>query len=345
MTSGLNRRSILQGTIIGGTLIAAPFVARAQGREYKMSVVGNRPLGTAVAAYRWTDLVRERTQGRIDIRVYPGAQLVGGETAREFVAMRQGVIDFLVSSTINLSPQIREMNLFSLPFLMPNSAAFDAITTGEVRKDLDAILGTRDTIALAWSENGFRQLSNSKRTIRKPDDMKGLKIRFAAGPIYADIFNALGANPLQMSWADLQPALATGAVDGQETPVNVFLQSKLDVSQKHMTIWNYVADANIFHVGLPVWNSFSPADREIVREAAEQAAKEHTADTRKGLGPVGDRSSLEELVKRKVELVELTDAEKRVFSTATKPVFDKWGAQVGTDLVKKAVAAIERTRS
>lgn len=342
MTVSTHRRALLQGVAGVAAGLAAPAVVRAQNREYKLSVVGNRPLGTAVAAYRWTDLVRERTQGRVDIKVYPAAQLVGGETAREFVAMRQGVIDFLVSSTINLSPQIREMNLFSLPFLMPDSAAFDAVTTGEVRRNLDAVLAARDTVSLAWSENGFRQVSNSKRAVRKPDDMKGLKIRFAAGPIYADIFNALGANPLQMSWADLQPALATGAVDGQETPVNVFLQSRLDVSQRHVSIWNYVADANIFHVGIAAWNGFSPADRDIVRAAAEQAAAEHTADTRKGLGGDGDRSSLDELVRRKVELVELTAAEKQVFGAATKPVFDKWAAQVGADLVRKAEAAIAR---
>ena len=123
----------------------------------------------------------------------------------------------------------------------------------------------------------------------------------------ADIFNALGANPLQMSWADLQPALATGAVDGQETPVNVFLSSQLDrVSQTHLTIWNYVADANIFMVSKSVWESFAPADRDIVRASAEQAATEHTASSRKGvLG--SDRYSSDELKRRNVDVIELSE--------------------------------------
>lgn len=344
MTSTLSRRRLLKLAGISAGYLGSPALLRAQAlrAEYKLSVVGNRPLGTTEAAFRWAELVGAQTQGRINIRVYPGSQLLGGDQTREFVAMRQGVIDMNVASTINLAPQMREMNLFSLPFMMPDQKAFDALTTGAVRTDLDGILASHDAIALAWSENGFRQLSNSKRPVRRPDDLKGLKIRYAAGQIYADIFNALGANPLQMSWADLQPALATGAVDGQETPVNVFLSSQLDrVSQRNLTIWNYVADANIFQVGKTVWESFSAADRDIIRAAAEQAAKEHTASSRKGLS-AGDRSSFDELKRRNVDAVELSESEVAVFKTATRPIFDKWARTVGSELVKKAEAAVAK---
>src|SRR5262245_1449689 len=342
MKSTLSRRSVLKLTGISGVGLGCPALLRAQPLkgEYKLSVVGNRPLGTTEAAFRWAELVTERTQGRINIRVYPSAQLLGGDQTREFVAMRQGVIDMNVASTINLAPQIREMNLFSFPFIMPDHKAFDALTSGAVRVDLDAALASRDAVALAWSENGFRQLSNSKRPVRKPDDLKGLKVRYAAGQIYADIFNALGANPLQMSWADLQPALATGAVDGQETPVNVFLTSQLDrVSQRHLSIWNYVADANICLVSKSVWETFAPADQEILRGSAEQAATEHTASSRKGV--VGsDRSSFDELKRRNVEVAELSETEKTAFQTATRGVFDKWAQTVGAELVKKAEAVV-----
>lgn len=347
MSHGIDRRAVLTGALSAGALIASPHLVRAQGYrpEYKLSVVGNVPLGTTVAAFRWSELVGQRTEGRINIKVYPGSQLVGGDQTRELVAMRQGLIDCLVCSTINIAPQIREMNLFSLPFLMPDSAAFDALTQGPARADLDAVLAARDAIAFAWSENGFRQLSNSRRNVRAPGDMRGLKIRYAAGPIYADIFNALGANPLQMSWADLQPALATGAVDGQETPINVFLQSRLDaVGQRHLSVWNYVADANIFIFNKAIFETFSAADRDIVRASAEEAAREHTASTRRGLGADGDRSSLEDLARRNVEVSELSDAEKAAFRTATRPVFERWAAQVGNELVARAEAAIARGR-
>ena len=325
-------------------VVLAPWVSKAQTlkSEYKLSVVGNRPIALSEGAFQWAEMVTQRTNGRINVKVYPGSQLVGGDQTRELVAMRQGVIDFTVSSTINISPQVREMNLFSLPFLIPNHRAFDAIVNGEVGQMLFKVMETRDVVPLAWGENGFRELSNSKRPIQKPEDLRGLKIRFAAGAIFADIYNGLGANPVQMSFADLQPALSTGAVDGQENPVNLFLGLKMDaLAQKHMTIWNYCVDAGLFHVAKPVWDTFSAADKEIVRESARDAAKVQIAATRKGLGVLdpNDKSSLEELAKRGVATVSLTTEEKRAFARATRPVFDKWAAQVSADLVKKAEAA------
>jgi tripartite ATP-independent transporter DctP family solute receptor len=342
MTIAANRRALLLGSAGLAAGLAAPWVSRAQAlkSEYKLSVVGNRPIPLSEGAFQWADLVTERTQGRINVKVYPGSQLVGGDQTRELLAMRQGVIDFTVSSTINLSPQIREMTLFSMPFLMPGHRAFDALIEGEVGRDLFAVLARREVVPLAWGENGFREISNSKRPIRVPDDLKGMKIRFAAGAIFADIYTALGANPVQMSFADLQPALSTGAVDGQENPINLFLAFKMDtLAQKHLTVWNYCADAGIFHVAKGVWEGFSKADQEIVAESAKEAAKRQIAAARKGI-TAGDRSSFEELARRGVAVVELSDAEKQVFARATRPVFDKWAGQIGADLVRKAEAAI-----
>jgi TRAP-type C4-dicarboxylate transport system substrate-binding protein len=201
---------------------------------------------------------------------------------------------------------------------------------------------SRDAVPLAWGENGFREISNSKRAIRTPADLRGLKIRFAAGAIFNDIYTGMGANPVQMSFADLQPALSTGAVDGQENPINLFLAFRMDtLAQKHLTVWNYVNDALIFALSKQVWNSFSAADKQLVRDCAEEAGKQQIALTRKGLGGAGsDRASFDELKKRGVEVTELTAEEKRAFAAATKPVFDKWSQTVGPELVRKAEAAI-----
>ncbi|MBL8839044.1 MAG: DctP family TRAP transporter solute-binding subunit [Alphaproteobacteria bacterium] len=339
-----NRRQFLALAAGAAGTLAAPAIARAQGAyksEYKLSVVGNRPIPLSEGAFRWAEMVTQRTQGRINVKVYPGSSLVGGDQTRELVAMRQGVIDFVVSSTINLSPQIREMNIFSLPFLMPDARAFDALINGEVGRDLAGLLAQRDSMVLAWGENGFREISNSKRVIRTPADLRGLKIRYAAGPIFKDIFEAMGANPVQMSFADLQPALSTGAVDGQENPVNLYLAFRMDtLAQRYLTIWNYVADAGIFHLSKAIWDSFTPADREIVKAAAEEAAREQIAGSRRGLGAGGDRSSFEELARRNVQVTELSADEKRAFAQATRPVFERWAPQVGTELVQKAERAI-----
>ena len=111
-----------------------------------------------------------------------------------------------------------------------------------------------------------------------PEDLKGLKIRVVGSPLFLDTFTALGANPTQMSWADAQPAFASGAVDGQENPLSIFTAAKLhSVAQKHITLWGYVNDPLIFVVNKEIWNSWTPADREIVKQAAIDAGKEEIA--------------------------------------------------------------------
>ena len=136
------RRTLLLGAR-QPAFVAMPWVSRAQQlkAEYKLSVVGNRPIPLSEGAFQWAELVTQRTNGRINVKVYPGSQLVGGDQTRELVAMRQGIIDFTVSSTINLSPQIKEMTLYSMPFLMPNHKAFDALIGGEVGQDLFKVHG------------------------------------------------------------------------------------------------------------------------------------------------------------------------------------------------------------
>ncbi len=338
---GATRRSLLLGA---GAGLALPFAARAQSYrpEYKLSVVGNRPIPFADGAFRWAELVTERSGGRINVKVYPGSQLVGGDQTRELVAMRQGVIDFAVFSTINIAPQVREVGLFQLPFLMPDHRAFDALIRGEVGRDIFGVMERRDVVPLAWGENGFREISNSKRAIRTPEDMRGLKIRFAAGAIFTDIYQALGANPVQMSFADLQPALSTGAVDGQENPINLFLAFRMDtLAQKHLTVWNYVNDPLIFALSKTVWNSFTPADQQLVRDCAEQAGRDEIALTRRGLDGEGtDDAAMVELRNRGVEVTVLDAQQKAAFARATRPVYDKWAGTVGADLVRKAEAAI-----
>lgn len=311
--------------------------------EYKLSTVVGKPFPWGIAGERWAELVKEKTQGRINIKMYPGTSLVGGDQTKEFTAIRQGAIDLSIGSTINWSPQVKELNLFSMPFLMPDYKAIDALTQGEVGKDLFKILAGKDVVPLAWGENGFRELTNSKRPIRSPDDLKGLKIRVVGSPLFLDTFSALGANPTQMSWADAVPALSSGAVDGQENPLTIFTVAKLHAAanQKNLTIWGYVADPLIFVVNQEVWKSWKPEDQKFVSEAAVQAAKENIGAARKGLIPPDD-TTIKEVQGLGVNVIRLTDAEKAAFQKATKEVYDKWAKQIGPELVKKAEGSIAK---
>jgi len=323
---------------LGGFSVSA--TAQNYKAEYRMSLVLGPPTPWGMAGKVWADLVKERTQGRINIKLYPGVSLIQGDQTREFSALRQGVIDMAVGSTINWSPQVKQLNLFSLPFLMPDYAALDALTQGEVGKDIFNVLDKSGVVPLAWGENGYREVTNSKRPIKSPDDLKGMKIRVVGSPIFSDMFTALGANPTQMSWADAQPALASGAVDGQENPLFLFTILKMHtVGQKFVTTWGYMADPLIFVVNKDIWASWSPADQAIVRQAAIDSGKQEIALARKGLIEA-DKPVLKDIAAMGVTVTQLSAAEREAFVKATRPVYTKWKATVGADLVTKAEKAI-----
>jgi tripartite ATP-independent transporter DctP family solute receptor len=338
----MKRRTLIAALAAAGLSLAAqPALSQSKYQaEYRLSTVVGTAFPWGKAGERWGEIVRTKTNGRINIKMYPGTSLVAGDQTREFTAIRQGVIDLAIGSTINWSPQIKELNLFSLPFLMPDYAAIDALTQGEVGKDIFKRLERAGVVPLAWGENGFREVTNSKRELRKPEDFKGLKFRVVGSPLFLDTFSALGANPTQMSWADAQPALASGAVDGQENPLTIFTAAKLHtVGQKNVTLWGYVADPLIFVANKEVWESWTAEDRKVVREAAIEAGKYCIQLAREGMTGA-DPAIHKTIAGFGVNIVKLTPQERAAFQKATKPVYDKWAKQIGADLVKKAEASV-----
>ena len=280
----LNRRRLV--TALGAAALGAPRFAFAQGTykaEYKMSTVVPPAFAWGRGGEIFLTLVKERTNGRIVIKQYSGASLVQGQQDREFSAMRQGVIDVLCGAPINWTSTVPQLGIFTLPFLMPDHKAWDAVMAdAPLMKDYFELVRKAGAEPLAVGETGYRQISNSKRAVIRPDDMKGLKIRVVGSPMYGDIMTSMGANPTFMSFADAQPALASGAIDGQENPLEVFLAAKIQtLGQKFVTKWNYSNDILLFAIAAPVWASWTPADQKIVREAAVDAAKQQTALVRK----------------------------------------------------------------
>ncbi|XKH59694.1 DctP family TRAP transporter solute-binding subunit [Halomonas sediminis] len=322
--------------LLAGTAVLTASLS-VQARELSVSTVLPDAFPWGQAAEKWAELMEERSEGRLTLRVYPNSQLVSGDQTREFSAMRSGLIDAAVGSTINWSPQVPELNLFSLPFLMPDEAAVDAVTGGEAGERVFEAIESRGVIPLAWGENGFRQLSNSQGPVSAPEDLEGLKIRVVGSPLFQDTFSALDADPTQMSWADAKPALTTGAVDGQENPLSVFDVARIDqVGQKYLTLWNYMNDPLIFAVNQNVWQSLDEADRELMRETAIEAGKWEIAMTREQEG-----ERLASIQERGVTVTELTDEQHQAFVEATQSVYEKWVPRIGEDLVEATRSAID----
>ena len=313
-------------------------------KEYKMSVVVGPKLPWGAGATKFADLVRERTDGRINIKVYTSSSLMAGKQTNEFLIHRQGVADFCFASTINWSTTIKPLNLFNLPFFFPDYKALDAVTQGEVGSEIAGMLSSKGVTLLAWGENGFREITNSKRAITKPADLEGLKIRVVGTPVFIETMRALGANPVNMNWGDAQVAFQQGVVDGQENPV-VAIEIPVKIWQFHQyaTIWRYVIDPLMLTVNNKVMASFSKEDQKIIKQAAIEAADEQRVIVRTGL-IAPDLSALELLRSNGMEVTVLDSATRAQFKAKTTAVYDKWVPVIGADLVKKSEKAIAASR-
>jgi len=322
---------------------AMPAAAQQYKPEFKSSLVVGPAGPWGEAAIKFADLLKERTQGRINVKNYFAGQLFAGKQTNEFTLLAQGVADFALGSTINWSPQVKELNLFAMPFMYPSYKALDAVENGEPGRKLFKLIEEKGVVPLAWGENGFRQVTNSKRPIKGPGDLDGLKIRVVGSPIFIDTFRALGANPINMNWGDAQTAFQQGTVDGQENPVvSVITPFKLWTTQKHITLWYYAIDPVILGVSKITWDSLTPADREIVRKTAEEVMAWQKKGARAGLE--GSNEAIDNLKKNGMEVVTLSAKDLEAFRAKTRPVYDKWVAEVGPDLVKAAEKIIAATK-
>ena len=321
---------------------AAPAAAQYKP-EFKNSLVVGPTGPWGEAAIKFAELLKERTQGRINVKNYFAGQLFAGKQTNEFTLLNQGVADFALGSTINWSPQVKELNLFAMPFMYPSYRALDAVENGEPGQKLWKLIEAKGVVPLAWGENGFRQLTNGKRPVRAPADLEGLKVRVVGSPIFIDTFRALGANPINMNWGDAQTAFQQGTVDGQENPVvSVLIPFKLWTVHKNITLWNYAIDPLVLGMSKLTWDSLTPADRDIVKKTAVEVMAWQKQGARAGLD--GAMEAVENLKKNGMEVVTLTAAELAAFKAKTRPVYDKWVTEIGADLVKAAEKIVAGTK-
>jgi tripartite ATP-independent transporter DctP family solute receptor len=321
-------------------------------KEYKMQINVPSTFYWGIGAQKFSDLVKERTNGQINIKPYWSSSLLKGAQLKSAQMVANGVIDCAMESTINISPVITEANIFSLPFFINNFENLDKMEYGQTGKAIFEQMDSKGLVGLAWAENGFRQVTNSKLAIRMPSDLKGLRLRVVGSPIFIDIFRQLGADPVNMNWGDAVTAFSQGVVDGQENPVGVLVPLQIWQYHKYATFWNYLVDPVIFYWNKKQWDEFPPDIQKTLKEAAEEAAVFEKALCRAGLD--GQKSI--DLLKNKfnysmevpdpVKYMEskgmtvtfLSDDERNAFIEATKPLYEKWVPKIGEGLYKEAMA-------
>ena len=341
--------------VLCGTFVAAPLQAANYKNEYKLSVVPGATSGWGLSASYFADLVKERSQGRINIKVYHAGQLFAGKQTSEFMMLRNGAIDFAYASTINWSPQIPQLNLTALPFFVASQPdrykAIDAIMAGKSGQMLIKAIEGKGVKIIGWAENGFREMTTSKGPITSPADMRGLKIRVVGTPIFTDIFSALGANPLSMNWSEATVGFQQGVVDGQENPttgINIPLKI-WSFNQKFHCDWHYMIDPLLVSVNPGVWKNFSAEDQKLLLDCVKDAEKYSKALSRVGMDDGSSLAYLKSINKvpavtdpyafmeqQGMTVTRLTPEQIKVFFDATKGVREPWTAKIGADVVKAA---------
>jgi TRAP-type transport system periplasmic protein len=335
------------GTGAGILLVAvlvATLAAPAWGAykaEYKMSVRTTQTSPWGAGAQKFADIVREKSGGHINIKIYFNGALFADDQTKEFMLTKQGVADFSLGSTINWSPQLRVLNLFNLPFMFPSYEALDAVKNGAAGKMIKEQMDRFGVVFLGWGENGYRELTNRVRSVVTPEDMKGLKVRAAASPIFIDTFTAMGANPVLMNWGDALSALQQGTIDAQENPVNVIIiPYKIAQMHKYLTVWHYAIDPLILGVSKTTWDTFTAADKRMMQQAVDEAMKWELKEARDGLSQGG--ASYKKLEADGMTVTYLTPAQLKVFQDRSRSVYDKWTKEIGEDVVKAAFADLAK---
>ncbi|AMO24666.1 TRAP transporter substrate-binding protein [Ramlibacter solisilvae] len=279
------------------------------------------------AAVLFADRVKAKTNGRIEVQVAHSAQL--GDDAAMVTALRTGSLDISANSQGAMANVVPEYAALGLPFLFSDVQKAWQMLDGPVGEELTKRTAAKGMVVLGYWDNGIRHVTNSKRAIKSPADIKGLKIRTPPDTMTVDIMQALGADTQQIKFAELYVALQQGVVDGQENPLANIASAKLYEVQKYLSLTGHKYEANPFVMGKRSWDRLSPGDQKIVMEAAAEATQ-----MQRKLSKEADDKLLAEL-KSKGTQVETVD--RKAFVEATKSVYAKWsGGPVG-DFAKKVI--------
>jgi len=278
-----------------------------------------------VGAQYFAKLVEERTDGRIKFKFYPDGQLGKGE--RELLeALQQGTIDIYVGSTGPLGGFSSSVQVLDIPFIFRDYAHVDKVLDGPIGAGLMADLEKAQMKGLAFWENGFRNLTNTKRVVKTPADAKGMKIRTMENPVHIQAWKTAGVNPTPMAWGEVFGALQQGVIDGQENPVAVILQMKVYEVQKYLSLTQHVYSPAILMMSAKRWAQVPKEDQAIILKAAQEGAV-----YQRNLGRQNEEKMLADLQKN--GMVVTADVDKAAWVAAMKPAFDAFSSQFGKERI------------
>lgn len=315
---------------IGFALFALLFVSvQAANAQVKFRFAHTIALGDAqtMAAEEFAKKVAQRTNNAIQIDLFPAGQL--GNDPQIIEGVKLGTLDLAMTGNPFFTSFVPELNVFDLPYLFRDFDHVYKILDGPIGDEMRRHLEKHAMKALGGLEIGFRNVTNNKRAIKTPDDIKGLKLRTTPNPAHLQAFRLLGANPVPMPFTEVYLALKTGTVDGQENPIAHIYASKFHEVQKYMSLTFHAYTTNVVVMNLKKYQELKPEHQKAMQEALQEATVWERAMNRK--------MDVEALAKMKqagmqIEENPARDAFRKIVAEATAEEYVK---KFGRDVLEK----------
>ncbi|MGY0194109.1 TRAP transporter substrate-binding protein [Leptothrix sp. BB-4] len=336
--------NFLRRTLIAAAasaVLVAPYAAQAQDIKPRLIRFGyglNEQSNQGRAAKVFADAVEKASGGKMKVRAI-GAAALGPDTQMQ-QALIGGAQEMMVGSTATLVGITKEMAIWDTPFLFGNTREADAVLDGPVGQKVMDKLTEKGLVGLAYWENGFRNLTNTKRPVTKLEDMDGIKLRVMQNNVYLDSFKLLGANAVPLPFSELFSALETKTVDGQENPYNTILSSKFYEVQKYLSITNHVYSPWIVTVSKKWWDGLSADEQKVLRDAAIASRDFERKDTREEAA-----KALADLKAKGMQVNELPASEVARMRDKLHGINTSIAANVGQPLWDETQAALAKIRS
>ena len=325
-------KGLLSAALIASMTLAADYVIK-----FSHVVSPDTPKGKA--ADYFAKRVEELSHGKIKVEVYPNAQLGGDKAVLR--KMKFNAVQMAAPSFSKFTGLVPQLGLFDLPFLFKDENHLHKVLDGEVGKKLRDMVTKKGYVALAYWDNGFKQLTDSKRPLIKPEDCKGLKFRVMSSKVLIEQFKALGAIPVVLPFSEVYSALQQGVVDGQENTISNIYTKKFYEVQRYMTMTNHGYLGYLVVMSKRFWNKL-PAD---MKKVILQAMKEATEKERIWAKELNNEqlNKIKEYAKRtgKLEIDYLTPEQRELWVKKLRTIYPKFYDTIGKDLIEKAIKAGE----
>lgn len=299
-------------------------LATAGAAELKLGYSLGPTSHYGVSATAMADELARLSGGKWTINQFP-ANALGGE--REMVEGAQiGTVDLVVTSSGPVGNFVPDVLITDIPFLFKDFRHVDAVLDGPIGQRILDEFPKHGLIALAWGENGFRNLTNNRTAVRSPADAKGLKVRTMENQVHMTAFQTLGVLPTPMAFPELFTALQQGTVDGQENPIGVILSAKFDQVQKYLSLTQHVYSPAFIIMAPSVYAGLSAEEKGWFKQAALAGGKAMREKSRADAA-----NGVEELKKRGMQVV--ADVDRDAFQAALKPAYDQYAKKFGQDKI------------